>query len=150
LLENTMHRRRTLVALIRGTLCLAIAACGAESSTSALASPAGSYALATVNGQPLPQLVAHTATGDLEVMSATLVLREDHSYASAYRYRAVASPSTTFDQSATGTWSVSGSTVTYSPTGSSPTSVTTMRWQEPTLTLVDANGSVPATLLFRK
>ncbi len=146
-----MHRSPTIFALVLGTLGLTIAACGGgDSSTGVLSTPAGSYALATVNGQPLPQLVAHTASGDMEVVSAILVLRDDHSYSSAYRYRAVASPSTTFDQAASGSWTVIGNTVTYSPAGSSPTSVTTMRWQEPTLTLVDANGSIPATLVFRK
>jgi hypothetical protein len=128
---------------------LALAACGGNA-TAPQSTPVGNYVLVTVNGKPLPQLVARTASGDLEVVSATLVLRGDQTYTTSYLYRPVASPANTISQTAAGTWRVSGATVTTLPDGSSPSSVNTMRWEDPTLTLVDATAAVPATLVFRK
>lgn len=140
--------RPILLTLAAASLSLGTAACHDTAGTEP--SPAGTYALVTVNGKAPPQLVARNANGDLEVMSATLVLKNDGTYASTYVYRAVANPSGNVEQTTRGAWTVNGATVTYRPDGSSPSSVSTMRWDGATLTLDDPAGSVPVTLVFRR
>jgi hypothetical protein len=68
----------------------------------------------------------------------------------SFVYRPVVTPASTIAQTAGGTWTRVGATVTYFPEGASPSGGGTMRWTEPTLTLVDASATIPVTLVFRK
>ena len=137
-------------ALVTLACTLVTAACSKDSTVAPTTSPVGTYALATVNGKSLPQVAARVASGDVEVVSASLVLKTDASYASTYTYRTVTAPITTFTQNISGTWSASGGAVTFYPTGASPSSVSTMQWSGGTLTLVDPNAVIPVTLVFRR
>lgn len=141
---------RLTAALALLTLLGSITACAKDDPVAAGTSPAGTYVLSTVNGKALPQVAARIASGDVEVVSASLTLKSDETYSSTYTYRTVAPPVTTFTQTTSGTWSSTSAAVTLYPSGASPSSVSTLQWGGSSLTLVDANATVPVTLVFRR
>ena len=89
----------------------------------------GTYTLRTVNGMPLPFLVAggtsNGITSKIEVAGGNAVLRADKSFTSVITVRET-NGSTVTDNPLTsvGTYTVTGSTITFVPIGDPPTTAT--------------------------
>ena len=107
---------------IRGTLLVTAlvvlaASCSSEKSTSPSA-VAGTYTLATVNGQGLPFNLTSTTLGQVVIQSATFTLTPgspSSTYQATVSGTVHGSPTTTLISDA-GTYSVSGTSLTFSST----------------------------------
>ncbi|MGK2934051.1 MAG: lipocalin family protein [Gemmatimonadaceae bacterium] len=117
-----MHKT-LMVALTAASL--ALVGCGKDATDPTSASVAGTYTLRTVNGSPLPYVTSQDETYTAEIVSSVLTLREDFSYAWAFTGRSTDNGQTTTNsESFPGTYRISGHTIT----------------------LTDAEGSIPGTL----
>ena len=107
--------------LIRFALVLAVA-CGKDSSTQpTMASVAGSWVLTSVNGASLPAVISQTGTAKVEMVSNVVTAMAAGAYTDVYQVRTtINGQSTTTTTTVTGTFSVSGTSVTlHSSTGGS-------------------------------
>ena len=92
-----------------------LVACGGDGPTSPSNNPVGSYSLSQVNGAALPQTYFQNSVGYVEVVSGTLVLRQDGSYTETRNNRAVYITGGTQSSSVVenGTYSITGTQVTF-------------------------------------
>lgn len=120
----TIQRTRTLALLAATTLVVGIAACGGESPaapttpttpTTPATTPVGSYDISTVNAKSLPVALASDTGGfTWEVTSGSLTLTADGKYSAKLNYRqTLAGKVDLFVDSTGGTWTLSGTTVTF-------------------------------------
>jgi len=101
---------RRIVPLV---LCLALA-CGGDSTTSepTTASLAGTWSLQTINGIPLPFVIAQTATTKAEVLSDIVTATAAGTYTEVTQTRTtVNGQATTTTDNDAGTYTISGNTV---------------------------------------
>lgn len=108
--------RRLLAAL---ALTAFVAACG--DSTSPKKSPVGTWALATLDGNAPPLIVATSADSTLYLNGSTLTIQQSGSFSEniALRLKSQAGDST-FEQVDSGTWTMSGTTITFNVIGATP------------------------------
>jgi hypothetical protein len=110
--------RAQALARVASVLCTAalIAACGGDSPSgpgSNDTSPVGSFAIATVNGKPLPFTMFTDTNYLYEVTSGSLALTNDGKYQNVMHFRqTIPGNVSLFVDSTTGTWVLNGSTVT--------------------------------------
>ena len=104
---------RRLVALTFAALVVTLAACGSDkSSSTGPTNVAGTYSLASIDGNSLPFSVPNNPHHTVVVQSATMTLGSDHSYTLAGTGTSDGGPSTQVVADA-GTYAFSGSTVTF-------------------------------------
>lgn len=107
-----MKASRVAAALVSAALAL-----GCRSSTEVSVSIVGTYTLQSVSGLALPVVLADDEEGRLELVSGSVVLNADMSFTDATTLRnTLGEDVTTETEVATGTYSRSGSTVTFQPT----------------------------------
>lgn len=98
---------------------VALGACGGSDSTPPTVSEAGTYQLTTVNGQSLPVTITGTALGTVVIQSATVVLTPGTPATFTANITGTENGgAATSILSAAGTYARSGSTLTFSVTGS--------------------------------
>jgi hypothetical protein len=120
-----MNRRAFLV------LSFVLAACGSDSSTEP-SSIVGTWTLQTINGSPLPFVVAQSGSDKEEVLSEVVTLSAGGTFTESSTLRLTVSGTvTTQSFPETGTYTVSGSTLTLR---SSDGSTGTATWSGNTLT----------------
>ena len=107
-----MSIRRTLAV---ATLAVLAAGCSSDKSTSPGNAAAGTYTLTTVNGQPLPFSLTSSTLNQVQIQSATITLTPSSTYQATVSGSINGSPTTTIISDA-GTYSVSGSTLSFSST----------------------------------
>lgn len=98
---------------MRTTIALALLAgligCSSDSTTSADTAYLGSYTLISVNSQSVPAVIAQTPTEKDEIVSGTLTLNANATFAAVLSYRQTISGNvTTVPFAITGTWTRSG------------------------------------------
>ena len=98
--------------------CLALAlfaSCGGDSATGPTsASVAGTWSLQTVNGAALPFVLAQDGADKLEVTGDVITAAENGTFSSLTHFRSTISGEVSEDDIAdTGTWTLSGSSVTF-------------------------------------
>lgn len=109
--------RRLLAAL---TLTAFVAACG-DSNTSPKKSPVGTWSLTTLDGNAPPLVVATSSDSTLYLTGSTLTIEQSGSFSENIGLRLTwQSGDSTFQQIDSGTWTISGSTITFNVIGSSP------------------------------
>lgn len=121
-----MSLKALAVGLMTG---LAITACGGDSSgppPDPVIAAAGSYAMATYNGSPLPTLFYSNAAGTAEVTGGTEVLRVDHSYDESWSTRVTYNAGygcgcvqNSTDAVESGNFDLVGTTITFHPSDGS-------------------------------
>jgi hypothetical protein len=94
---------------------ISLLACGGDSTGLGASSAVGTWNLVTINGSPLPFIVAQTANPvyKLEILSDQFVASSSGAFSDAITYRETNGTTvTTTTDNAVGTWSQSGNTVT--------------------------------------
>lgn len=105
-----------VVALTLAAVVATLAACGGDKkSPTGPTNVAGTYSLATIDGNPLPFTVPNNPHHTVVVQSATMTLGSDHSYTLAGTGTSDGGASTQVVADA-GTYAFSGSTVTFTST----------------------------------
>jgi len=128
LLRNTLRA---------GVIAVALAACS-DSTGPDQNELAGSYSLLTIDGASLPVIVDQVGEDKAEVTMGTVTLDEDGTFGDATELRITEGGVVTTEVQATqGTWTVSGSTVTFAPNDGSGNY--SMTW----------NGQLRLTQLFQ-
>jgi len=107
--------RRTLATAALALLTLAAGACGGDDdSTGPNGSIAGTYTLRTVNGSPPPITLLEFQDYKVEVTAASVVMNANNTFSATSTFRETdAGEVTTSNSVCTGTYAVSGSTVTF-------------------------------------
>ena len=110
--------RRLLVFL---ALTALVAACGDSTSPKKPSSPVGSWALATLDGNPPPIVVDTLADTTFFFDGSKLTLGQDGRFSEVFALR-LAAPGwdSTFAQTDTGTWAIKGTTITFNVIGATP------------------------------
>lgn len=117
LVRNRVLRRAAALALVASVATLA--ACGSDNNGSTgPGDVSGTYALATVDGDPLPYTVPNNPEHTIVVQSATITLGSDHSYTVTGTGTSDGGDSQQVLADA-GTYTLSGSTVTFTSTSHS-------------------------------
>jgi hypothetical protein len=120
-----------------GVLAVALAACS-DSTGPDTDDLVGSYDLITIDGASLPVIVDQIGEDKAEITMGTVTLDEDGSFGDVTELRITEGGVVTTEvQSTQGTWTISGSTVTFFPNDGS--SNYTMTW----------NGQLRLTQLFQ-
>ena len=105
-------KRRSVLAI---ALALFVAACS-DSSGPDDAEVEGTFTLRTINGAVLPFTLEETSAGKVEVMSDFYTLNDDGTYDSTIDFRLTEAGEVTLDSAnESGTYSVRGSRVTFTP-----------------------------------
>ena len=100
-----------------------LAACGGDSATGP-GSVTGAYELQTIDGDALPFVVAEIGEDRLEITGGRLTLNADNSFSDRLDFRLIEDGETTTDsETVTGTYEVSGSSVTLEYQGGEPSTV---------------------------
>lgn len=110
---NRPTRRFTLLAVL--LLAPFLPGCKGDSPTDPTPKAQGTYTLKTVNATALPAVIFQSADGRIEIISGTTVLRADNSYTETLQARVIytSGGSETTPLVESGTYSVTGSTVTF-------------------------------------
>jgi len=127
------------VALALLPLTFPIAACGDSTAPETVV---GVYAMQSINGSAPPAVVGQDASGTLEVTGGQVSLNADQTFSDRTDFRftdASTGAVTTTQDVATGTYTRSGNTVTLTPTGESPYSLT---WDGSSLTQIVSGISI--------
>jgi hypothetical protein len=131
-----------------------VAACGSDSTSPVTptppATPNGNYAMATVNGQPLPFATAHDSLYTYEVTNGSLSLANDGTFSVITTWRqTIPGNVEIFVDSNGGNWTKSGSTITLNYSFAQPADTAT--WAGSQLTFVVTNTSkVTTTTVYMK
>ena len=139
----TIGRAQALVRVV-SALCAAvlIAACGGDSPSgpgSNDSSPVGAYAISTVNAKPLPFAMFSDTNYLYEVTSGSLALTADGTYQNVMHFRqTIPGNVSLFVDSTTGTWVLSGSTITL--TDAADTTIDSAAFAAGKLTFTESNG----------
>lgn len=135
--------------LLAGLLLAAVAVACSDSTS--VESVAGTYALSTVGGQSVPLTVDSTdADNKLEILSGSANLNSNGNYTVSFGFRLTdAGVVSQFTETDTGTWTVSGNTLTFtsSEPGEDPQTATV---SGNTITVVTDLDGIPVTLVFQK
>jgi hypothetical protein len=128
----------------------AITACGGDATSpgtpSGPTSPTGSYSMSTVNGKPLPFTMFSDTNYRYEVTAGTLSLTGDGKATVWMTYRqTVVTNVETFVDSSSGTWTRSGSAVSFAWPDSSHETAT---WANGQLSVAHVDGSVTTTYVY--
>lgn len=103
--------------LIAG-LCLLAVACGGDSATGASSGIAGTYTLRTADGAPLPHVLSQSATSKQEVLSDAYVLTSGGTWSASAQIRTTINGQASISTApATGTYTVSGASISLRNTG---------------------------------
>lgn len=134
--------RRLLSAFVIFT-AVTVAACSDDDGTGIEASVEGTYNLVTYGGKPLPAIFEQQGVR-LEYLSSVLVLRPDQTFDVTEKFKLMQGTDTTSEQfSVNGTWSRSGSTLTFSVTQNGQTETSRGEWNGiDTISFTDAEGVV--------
>lgn len=137
---------RRLFPLLLLVLFAFVAACGEDKTVTGPASVAGSYHLDTVNGAPLPAVVAQLGTSKVEVTQGTLSLNSDDTFSGNLETRTTSGSSVTTDQNpVNGTYTVAGNVMTFN---FSDGSTTTGAFADNRVTVIEPD--LDLTLVFEK
>lgn len=99
-----------------GVIAVALAACSGDSTGPDSDDLVGSYDLITIDGASLPVIVDQVGEDKAEITLGTVTLDEDGTFGDATELRLTQGGVVTTEvQSTQGTWTVSGSTVTFVP-----------------------------------
>lgn len=112
----------------------------------------GTYRVATINGQAPPQVVSRGGTRTVELLDATLVVAADGRYRLASDLR-ITVDGATAAQALTeeGTWRAQGDAVVFEAGAARVLGGGTARFSGGhTLTLTDAGGTPPVTIVLRR
>lgn len=142
----TIRRGRALAAF---AVIVAIVACSDASAPTVQKSPEGNYAIATVNGKPLPAaLFSDTGGYTLEITSGSLSLTSDGKYSSVMGFRqTLPGAVSTYSDSTGGTWVRNGGNVQFTETSTGL--MLTAAWADSRITVTDTNsGPSPITLVY--
>lgn len=125
------------------------AACGGDATGPNANTPEGTYAISTVNGKTPPVAIFNEPDYILEVTSGSLVLTHDGKYSAVLTTRQTVPDNTsTFVDSTSGTWLLSGSAVEF--TDGSDGAKETATWGNGQLTLAETDGKVTTTLVYTR
>ena len=142
----TIGRAKALVAF---AALVAIVACGDATGPAGQTNPAGNYAIATVNGKPVPApLFSDTGGYLLEITSGSLALTGDGKYSSVMGFRQTLPGSvSSYTDSTGGTWVRTGDNVQFTETATGLT--LSAVWASGRLTVVDStSGASPISLVY--
>lgn len=115
--------RRAILLAATSTL-LATAACDGADDVSGASTTAGTYVLRSVNGAPLPYLVAGNGTSTTEIVEEQLVLYIGFTYAFTLRERVTTNgQATTVVRTDAGVWGVSGTSVIFTSSVGQPSRI---------------------------
>ena len=99
-----------------GVIAVALAACSGDSTGPDTDDLVGTYDLLTIDGASLPVIVDQIGEDKAEITMGTVTLDEDGTFGDATELRITEGGVVTTEvQSTQGTWTVSGSTVTFVP-----------------------------------
>ncbi len=105
---------RTLAKLVTIGVVAFVTACGGDGISDPGNSVVGTYALKTVNGVALPAVIFETDGYKIEVVAANYVLAAAGKFSTSATFRETeAGVATQSTETATGTYSVSGATITF-------------------------------------
>ncbi|HJU72752.1 MAG TPA: hypothetical protein VJ717_03330 [Gemmatimonadaceae bacterium] len=117
--------RQSMLAL---TLAL-LAGCGDDDSTGPDEGIAGVYTLLTINGQQLPVVVQQQGSDRAEITQGSVTINENGTFTDVTQVRFTISGQVSNDtETASGTWTRTGSTLQFSPTSPSGSTPYTMTW----------------------
>ena len=136
-----MQRRRFIPALAIALALTAGACTDDKSPTEVSTEVTGTYRLQTVNGQPLPFVLFNSGGFSTSITAQSLTLNNNGSFSQTTTFRDVTPEGTTTEQlSSTGTYSRSGSTITFNlpATQEDPADSFSGTISGNTITLVDA------------
>lgn len=121
-----------------GVIAVALAACSGDSTGPDSDDLVGSYDLITIDGASLPVIVDQIGEDKAEITMGTVTLDEDGTFGDATELRITEGGVVSTEvQSTQGTWTVSGSTVTFVPNDG--TGTYSMTW----------NGQLRLTQIFQ-
>jgi hypothetical protein len=133
-------------------------ACGSDSGStnpngpSVSSTPAGSYDISTVNAAALPfTIFSDTAGYKWEITAGSFVLASDGKYTAKWTFRqTITGKVDVFADSTTGTWAVSGTTVTFT-NPQDPSANDKAEWSNTgKLTFVETEGKATNTYVYVK
>ena len=128
----------------------ALAACGKDAAAPGTALY-GTYGARTVNGQALPATLGASPDRSLELVAATLAVRADGTWALVDDLRSNSfGTMTAMPDSSSGSWTTSGTQVTFIPTHYGLLNVRTMSWHDGRLTLTDVSSGETVRVVFVK
>jgi hypothetical protein len=155
-LRWTIDRRRALATSTLAALVALLVACGSDGPTASTgnnnpppaSTPAGNYAISTINAKSLPVAVIADSGFMWEVTSGTMTLTADGKYSSVETFRqTVPGNVSIFVDTTSGTWSVSGNTVSFVDTIDQSSFQAT--WASSgTLTLSELDGKTTNTVVY--
>jgi hypothetical protein len=157
--ETSSDRRsKSTTSNVRGSLARAcfvacaalLAACGGDSTgPNAPSGPAGAYAIATINAKALPVAIFADTGFTYEVTAGTLTLTGDSKYSVMTTFRqTVPGNVSTFVDSTGGTWSLSGTTITF--VNGEDASTDKAEWVSGKLTFTVIDGKATNTYVYLK
>ena len=124
-------------------------ACGGDSTGPNANTPEGTYSISTVNGKTPPVAIFNEPDYILEVTSGSLVLTHDGKYSAVLTTRQTVPDNTsTFVDSTSGTWVLSGSALEF--TDGSDGAKETATWGNGQLTFSETDGKVTTTLVYTR
>jgi len=151
-------RMRALVACVLAGAVVGVVACGGDAPTSSgtttspppTTSPAGTYAISTINTKALPVAVIADSGFTWEVTAGSMALTSDGKYLAVETFRqTVPGDVSVFVDTTTGTWALSGNVVTFTNTLDIPPSTFTATWASTgTLTLSELDGKNTNTFVY--
>jgi hypothetical protein len=110
-----MFTRRLRRGAVAVTAALLAAGCTRDAPLEPDEPVVGTYQLTAVNGEAPPQVIVQVAQGTLEVLGGSLVMNADHTFTELLQVRSTPAggEAETSDAEISGTYSVSGRTVTF-------------------------------------
>jgi hypothetical protein len=138
---------RLMTRLVMAALVIGTAAC--DSSTDPEDAIVGTYTLASVNGGSLPATVFQAPGYRLEIVSGTLMVRDNNTWTETATIRETDGTTITTETSTvTGTYAINGSTATF--TDSEGDSLTSTFSGGDTLTTTETSDGFTITFVYRK
>jgi len=138
---------RLMTRLAMAALVIGVTAC--DSSTDPEDAIVGTYTLRTVNGGQVPFIVFQDATYKLEILSSTLVVRDNNTWTETASLRETENAAvTTSTTVVSGTYTMNGNTATF--TDGDGDSLTSAFSGSDTLTTTDTQGGFTFTFVYRK
>jgi hypothetical protein len=144
-------RRLIAVLIVAGIAVGGTWACGSDSTSPS--SIAGTYNLQTIDGQSLPVVVFEVGTDKVEITAGFMLLNSDQTFSESVSSRITDVAIVTTDvEATTGSWTLSGSDITFTATAGNNAGDTFVgSISGNTLTFVEAlSGDDDVTLVLRK
>jgi hypothetical protein len=146
-----MMKRLVAVLIVAGIAAGGAWACSGDSTSPS--SIAGTYNLQTIDGQSLPVIVLEVGTDTVEITAGFMRLVSDQTFSESVSFRIADGAIVTTDvETTTGSWTVSGSAITFTGTaGTNAGDTFTGSISGNTLTFIEAlSGNDDVTLVLRK